>query len=97
VKTADVFTAFGRTREASLWLFWAAAVTFLALSLRGRSPESRRRVAVALSFALSAMQMPVAVTTASGIETQVFVFTFFLCAAFLGSDVLDRLLPRTAA
>ncbi len=94
VKTADVFTASGRTWEAPLSSFWVAAALFVALALRRRSPEWRRRVAVTLSFALSALLMPVAVTTASGMETQVFAFSFFLCAAFVGSEALNLLRRR---
>jgi len=97
VKTADVFTASGRTWEAPLWSFWVAAGLFFALAFHRRSAESRRRLAVTSSFAVSALLMPVAVTTSSGMETQVFVFTFFLCAAFLGSQALNLLLRRKTA
>jgi hypothetical protein len=89
VKTADVFTAFGRTREASLWMFWLFGGVFLARGALSRSLPWRRRLGVVAAFGLGALVMPVALTTASGIETQVFAFTFLLCAAFLISDVRD--------
>ncbi len=94
VKTADVFTAFGRTGEAPLWLLWAGPVLFLAVALRTRAAGFSRRAAVIGSFAAAALLMPVAVTTASGIETQVFTFTFLICGAFVGSDALGKLFRR---
>jgi len=90
VTTADGFTVFGRRFEAPLWLLWAA-VLGLASSLRARTPEQRRRLGVFATLALSALAMPVAVTTLSGIETQAVVLAYLLGAAFLIADLSSSL------
>lgn len=97
VRTADIFTFFGRTWEAPLWLFWTACGLLLVLALRRRTPRNKRRLAVTASLGIAALLMPVAVTTASGMETQVFVFVFFLSAAFVGSDAIERFRSRERA
>jgi hypothetical protein len=95
VKTADVLTALGRTWEAPLWLFWIAPVVFAGMFLRHRrEARARSRMALLAAFAISTLTMPVAVTTASGIETQAFVLVYLLCAAYLASDLLEALLYR---
>ncbi|MEO8501627.1 MAG: hypothetical protein ABI565_11980, partial [Vicinamibacteria bacterium] len=87
VTTADGFTALGRRVEAPLWLMWIGPLWFLASLLRGNNDRKRRRFAVVLSFALSALLMPVVVTTLSGIEAQALVLGYLLCAAFMLSDL----------
>jgi hypothetical protein len=95
VRTADVFTALGRTWEAPLWLFWIAPLVFTTQFLRHRNDvRQRSRLALIAAFAMSALAMPVAVTTASGIETQLFVLVYLLCAAYFAADLLDAFLYR---
>jgi hypothetical protein len=95
VKTADIFTLLGRTWEAPLWLLWSAPLAFAGRFLRHRNERRQRnRLALIAAFALSALAMPVAVTTASGIETQLFVLVYLLCAAYLAADLAEALLYR---
>ena len=96
VKTVDVFTAFGRTWEAPLWLLWLAPIAFTGSNLARRRASFRMRAGVISSFALGALLMPVAITTASGIETQLFAFSFLLCAAFLATDAVRSLRSSAA-
>lgn len=87
VTTADGFTFFGRRWEAPLWVFWAAAIAFLLNTLlNARQEAPRRRIAVFSVFALSALLLPVAVTTLSGIETQFIMVGYLLCASFVICD-----------
>jgi hypothetical protein len=95
VQTADVLTAMGRTWEAPLWLFWIAPLVCVGTFVRHRREARRRsRIGLLAIFAMSTLAMPVAVTTASGIETQAFVLVYLLCAAYLGSDLAEALLYR---
>jgi hypothetical protein len=93
VTTADGFTFLGQRWEAPLWLLWLAPLAFLASVPRRRSAAGMRRIGVFVAFVLSALLMPVAITTMSGIETQFMVLGYFLGAAFVLSDAI-RLLAQ---
>jgi len=94
VTTADGFTFVGRRWEAPLWLFWAAGLGFLFSARRPSARPLRWRLAAAAAFFLSAMSMPVAVTTLSGIEMQVAILGYLLALSFLASDLLLWLRAR---
>jgi hypothetical protein len=107
VSTADLFTFLGRRFEAPLWLFWAcgAGLTVSSLVRRGRGSAGWTRFLTFLAFLASAMAMPVAITTLSGIEMQTVILGYLLAGAFLLADLgvllkgalLVTLRPRPAS
>jgi hypothetical protein len=76
-------------------MLWIPAIVLLILSARAGDKRDWRtsaaaEVAVLALIACCALPLPVLVTTAGGIETQMFALTYLVATAFLAQRLVGR-------
>jgi hypothetical protein len=104
---ADWFGLHDWRREAPISVFWALGLAYVGwwLASRGRAgsaPHRLRRFGLLLLvLTCGCLGLPVLVTTAGALETQMMVFVYFLAAGFLAQEVArgiwSRMPGRSAA